>query len=142
MMICCVALLSSCAVPGDFCEVVTGEKRFDPATGAAMIRTDREDVVQIRVENDYWLARCQVSDKSDFTVRSLTHFAFTKEKPSFAPHAGKVGSEPKLLIGENAFSRIISVAQQGCPLALSRATRGTHRQECDRPVARPAAARM
>ncbi len=59
MMICCAALLSSCAVPGDFCEVVTGEKRFDPETGAAMIRTDREDVVQIRVENDYWLARCR-----------------------------------------------------------------------------------
>ncbi|MHA7867682.1 MAG: hypothetical protein ACX93U_09330 [Salipiger thiooxidans] len=54
-----MALLSSCAVPGDFCEVVTGEKRFDPETGAAMIRTDREDVVQIRVENDYWLARCR-----------------------------------------------------------------------------------
>ncbi|WP_242532115.1 hypothetical protein [Salipiger thiooxidans] len=54
-----MALLSSCAVPGDFCEVVAGEKRFDPETGAAMIRTDREDVVQIRVENDYWLAHCR-----------------------------------------------------------------------------------
>lgn len=59
MTICCAAFLSLTGCErGDFCEVVPGPKLFDQATGAAMIQTDRDDVVQIRVENEYGAKRC------------------------------------------------------------------------------------
>ncbi|MCA0961130.1 hypothetical protein [Salipiger bermudensis] len=60
-MSCCAVFLSlsACAVPGDFCDVVPGEKRFDAAvTAPQMLKTDREDVEQIRVENEYGRRYC------------------------------------------------------------------------------------
>ena len=58
-MICCAAFLSLTACErGDFCDVVPGPKLFDPGTGAVMIQTDRDDVAQIRVENEYGQRHC------------------------------------------------------------------------------------
>lgn len=47
-------------VAGNFCDVWQGPKSFDPATAAQMVRTDREDVEGIRVENDYGSMNCAV----------------------------------------------------------------------------------
>jgi hypothetical protein len=47
-----------CSSPGDFCDVWQGPKLFDPETAAMMVRTDREDVEGIRVENDYGAGFC------------------------------------------------------------------------------------
>lgn len=49
-----------CSNPGDFCDVWQGPKSFDPATAAQMVRTDREDVEAIKVENDYGILNCAV----------------------------------------------------------------------------------
>ena len=60
-MICCAAFLSlsACAVPGDFCDVVPGEKRFEATvTAPQVLKTDREDVEQIRFENEYGRRHC------------------------------------------------------------------------------------
>lgn len=43
---------------GDFCDVVPAAKEFDAATALVMVKTDRQDVVQIRVENDYGARHC------------------------------------------------------------------------------------
>lgn len=50
--------LAMCGNPGDFCDVWTGIKRFDPATAAMMVRTDRDDVEGIKIENDYGSQFC------------------------------------------------------------------------------------
>lgn len=57
-MIWCAASLSLTACSGDFCDVVPGPKLFDPETSAEMVRTDRQDVIQIRVENEYGKRNC------------------------------------------------------------------------------------
>ena len=54
-----LAVSAMCSpVAGDFCDVWQGPKRFDPVTAAQMVRTDREDVEGIRVENDYGEGVC------------------------------------------------------------------------------------
>ncbi|EAU45056.1 hypothetical protein R2601_22756 [Salipiger bermudensis HTCC2601] len=46
-------------MPGDFCDVVPFEKRFEATeTAPQMLKTDREDVKQIRVENEYGRRHC------------------------------------------------------------------------------------
>lgn len=52
------AALAGCGKVGDFCDVVPGAKEFEPATARVMVKTDRTDVVQIRVENDYGARHC------------------------------------------------------------------------------------
>lgn len=49
--------LASCSA-GDFCDVVPGPKLFAPETSAVMVRTDRPDVDQIAVENEYGRRHC------------------------------------------------------------------------------------
>lgn len=52
-------LISACTqVEREFCSVVPGVKSFDADTAALMVKTDRTDVEQIRVENAYWEANC------------------------------------------------------------------------------------
>lgn len=52
-------IVSACTDPaGDFCDVVTAEKAFDPLTARIMVKTDRPDVEAIRVENEYWRGHC------------------------------------------------------------------------------------
>lgn len=50
--------LTGCGKAGDFCEVVPGPKVFKTSTAQLMVKTDRPDVEQIRVENDYGTSHC------------------------------------------------------------------------------------
>lgn len=50
--------VSSCAVPGDFCEVVIGAIEFEPETALQMTRTDRPSVEQIALQNEYGYRHC------------------------------------------------------------------------------------
>lgn len=52
------AALAGCGKVGDFCDVVPGAKQFAPETARLMVKTDRPDVEQIRVENDYGAEHC------------------------------------------------------------------------------------
>lgn len=60
-----LALLTASAVAacdnaaGDFCAVVAAPYAFDPATAAAMVRTDRAAVVRLDAQNAYWRAHCR-----------------------------------------------------------------------------------
>lgn len=58
MLLCCAVLLVSCSKPGDFCQVVRKEKDFAPETSEQMLRTDRDEVVAIATENEYWGRHC------------------------------------------------------------------------------------
>ncbi|WP_417724550.1 hypothetical protein [Salipiger sp.] len=57
--------LSACAVPGDFCDVVTSPKHFAAATARAMVATNRSEVEQIAVENDYGARHCRWMKEPD-----------------------------------------------------------------------------
>lgn len=50
-------ILTGCA-ERDFCTVVPGPKVFDAATARVMVATDRPDVQQIAVENEYGARHC------------------------------------------------------------------------------------
>lgn len=58
-MIWLTVLAAGCTKPGDFCEVWTGEKVFDPETARVMVQTDRPDVEGIAVENEYGRRHCR-----------------------------------------------------------------------------------
>ena len=50
-------ILTGCG-KNDFCLVVPGPKLFDPETSKVMVQTDRPDVEQIAVENEYGKRNC------------------------------------------------------------------------------------
>lgn len=45
----------------NFCEVVQGEKLFQPETASAIVSTDRAVAEQIETENEVWRDECRVS---------------------------------------------------------------------------------
>lgn len=59
-----LALLTASAVGGcslgaaSFCDVVAAPYSFDAVTAAAMVRTDRPQVVRLDAQNAYWRANC------------------------------------------------------------------------------------
>lgn len=53
-----LGVLSACAKPGDFCEVVRGEIVFEAETAQAVVRTDRPTAEQIAAQNAYWRDNC------------------------------------------------------------------------------------
>lgn len=53
-----IAILSACATPGDFCDVVAAPILFTPETSTRIVETDRPAAEAIRVQNDYWRRYC------------------------------------------------------------------------------------
>ncbi|WP_226550860.1 hypothetical protein [Celeribacter naphthalenivorans] len=45
----------------NFCEVVQGEKLFQPETALAIVNTDRAVAEQVETENEVWRKECRVS---------------------------------------------------------------------------------
>lgn len=55
-----VALLAAgCEKAGDFCDVVSGPYAFEASTAAAMVRTDRTEVVRLDAQNAYHRRHCR-----------------------------------------------------------------------------------
>ncbi len=52
-------ILSSCDVPGDFCQVVKRPLIFAPETARQMVRTNRPEAEQIAVQNSYGAKHCE-----------------------------------------------------------------------------------
>jgi hypothetical protein len=53
-----LASLSACAVPGDFCEVVSGPIQFPEQVAAVVVQGARPEAVKIDTQNRYGAARC------------------------------------------------------------------------------------
>lgn len=55
-----VALLAAgCEKAGSFCDVVSGPYDFEASTAAAMVRTDRAEVVRLDAQNAYHRRHCR-----------------------------------------------------------------------------------
>lgn len=50
--------ISGCAPIGDFCDVVSGPLIFAPETSQQIVKTDRSDAVNIKVQNEYGMKNC------------------------------------------------------------------------------------
>jgi hypothetical protein len=53
-----LASLSACAVPGDFCEAVSGPILFPEQVAAVVVQGARPEAVRIDTQNRYGAARC------------------------------------------------------------------------------------
>lgn len=54
-----VSAVGACNIgAASFCDVVAAPYSFDPVTAAAMVRTDRAQVVRLDAQNSYWRANC------------------------------------------------------------------------------------
>lgn len=54
-----VSAVGACSLgAASFCDVVAAPYSFDPVTAAAMVRTDRPQVVRLDAQNAYWRANC------------------------------------------------------------------------------------
>ena len=57
-LIALAASVSAC-VSGDFCDVVGAEIKFEAATSAQVVATDREPAESLAAQNAYWLEHCR-----------------------------------------------------------------------------------
>lgn len=53
------SLAAGCEKAGDFCDVVSGPYVFEASTAAAMVRTDRAEVVRLDAQNTYHGRHCR-----------------------------------------------------------------------------------
>jgi hypothetical protein len=58
LSLCAVSLVSACAAPGDFCEVVSGPIQFPEQVAAVVVQGARPEAVKIDTQNRYGAARC------------------------------------------------------------------------------------
>ncbi len=58
LSLCAVSLVSACAVPGDFCEAVSGPILFPEQVAAVVVQGARPEAVRIDAQNRYGAARC------------------------------------------------------------------------------------